>query len=166
MGAWSSITKSVGGLVKNTIKVGVGYGIGEAIYGMNTENEDPTKAGMAGVAGIAGMYAVPAVGSKLFGFFKDRVSDFNDPAVKGSKSGCWKAIGKSVALLAGGAFAANQIGKWYSEYKDATDNVHNPSQNEYLRMSSQSDQSQTSRTADELFDNIHPESSTEELSYE
>lgn len=161
MGVWSSITKSVGGLVKNTVKVGVGYGIGEAIYGMNTENEDASQAGMAGAAGIAGMYVIPAVGSKLFGFFKDRVSDFNDPEVKDTKSGCWKAIGKSVALLAGGTFAASQIGKWYQEYKDATDNVHNPSENEYLQMSDQP-QTSASRTADELLSDIEHGSENDE----
>lgn len=161
MGAWSSITKSVGGLVKNTVKIGVGYGIGEAIYGMNTENKDDAQAGMAGVAGIAGMYVVPAVSSKLFGFLKDHVGGFNDPEVKDSKSGVWKTIGKSVALLAGGTFAANQVGKWYQEYKDATDNVHNPSENEYLQMNSQS-QTTASRTADELLDGIDQGSENDE----
>ena len=134
MGVWSGITHTAGSLVKNTIKIGIGYAVGEAVENMVDDSDDPAKSGAAGLLGVASIYAIPAVGSKFVNFMKEHTKSVNDPEVADTKTSYWKAIGKSVAVLAGGTFAAWQAGKWYKEYKDANDNVYNPGENEYLQL--------------------------------
>ena len=176
MGVWSGITHAVGSLAKNTIKIGIGYAAGEAIGNMVDDSDDPAKSGAAGLLGVAGIYAIPAVGSKFVNFVKEHRQSVNDPEVADTKTSYWKAIGKSVAVLAGGTFAVWQAGKWYREYKDANDNVYNPGENEYLQLgTSVNTQTNTSeakmpvepqqtevtepvnRTGDELMENIQTE---------
>ena len=166
MGFWSGITSSVGGLVKNTVKIGVGYAAGEAIGNMINETDDPAKQGAAGLLGIAGIYAIPAAGSKMMDFVKNHVVSVNDPSVS-NKTSCWKAIGKTVAAIAGGTFVISQAGKWISEYKDANDNVYNPGKDEYLDLGTASATMPVSRTGDELTENIQTESESviPEMSY-
>ena len=176
MGVWSGITHTAGSLVKNTIKIGIGYAVGEAVENMVNDSDDPAKSGAAGLLGVASIYAIPAVGSKFVNFMKEHTKSVNDPEVADTKTSYWKAIGKSVAVLAGGTFAAWQAGKWYKEYKDANDNVYNPGENEYLQLgtsvNTQANTSETqmpvepqqtevtepvNRTGDELMENIQTE---------
>lgn len=176
MGVWSGITHAAGSLAKNTIKIGIGYAAGEAIENMVDDSDDPAKSGAAGLLGVAGIYAIPAVGSKLVNFVKEHSQSVNDPEVADTKTSYWKAIGKSVAVLAGGTFAAWQAGKWYNEYKNANDNVYNPGENEYLQLGTsvntsvntseaqmpvESQQTEVTepvnRTGDELIENIQTE---------
>lgn len=176
MGVWSGITHTAGSLAKNTIKIGIGYAAGEAIGNMVDDSDDPAKSGAAGLLGVASIYAIPAVGSKFVNFMKEHTKSVNDPEVADTKTSYWKAIGKSVAVLAGGAFAAWQAGKWYNEYKNANDNVYNPGENEYLQLGTsvntsvntseaqmpvEPQQAETTepvnRTGDELMENIQTE---------
>lgn len=180
MGVWSGITHAAGSLAKNTIKIGIGYAAGEAIENMVDDSDDPAKSGAAGLLGVAGIYAIPAVGTKLVNFVKEHSQSVNDPEVADTKTSYWKAIGKSVAILAGGSFAVWQARKWYNEYKNANDNVYNPDENEYLHLGAYvntlANTSETqmpvepwltkvtepvNRTGDELMDNIQTEPETD-----
>ena len=154
MGAWSMI----GSLAKNTVKIGGGYAIGNAL----SHSDDEAVSGFAGTMGIAGAYALPAVGSKLFNFAGSKLSNgVTDPKTGKTKFSCWKTIGKVAAIGAGTLLVGDQAMKWYDDHIAATENVHQAAENEYLQMGTSNTQS-VQRTGEEALTDIQMDSESSE----
>lgn len=143
MGAWSAI----GSLARNTLKIGGGYMVGNAIRDKVSQSENDAFSGMAGLSGIAGAYILPAAGSRLFSFVGDRFKGDSSESSGKAKTSCWKSIGKAAAFGAGALFAGDQVMKWYNDHLEATSNVHMPSENEYLQTGSTATRQRTGEEA-------------------